>query len=285
MGVIGYKVFNPDWTCSGFQYEVGKTYILDGDLQICVRGFHFCKKLSDCFDYDKFDPENKVAVIEASGTIAESDGICATDVITILKEMSWYEVLDLVNTSKACTGYRNRGFSNSGNYNRGDLNSGDFNSGLSNSGNKNSGDYNSGFYNSGYRNSGDCNSGDWNSGDFNSTDYSSGYFNTEEAPLFVFNKPTSMTHSEFQKLPGYRVLRRNFHLSEWVVESRMTRKEKQEHPEYVAMGGYLKSYDYKTAFRNMWNKFTDMQKQMVTALPNFDAEIFKEITGIDVNNG
>ena len=23
MGIKGYKVFNPDWTCRGFQYEVG----------------------------------------------------------------------------------------------------------------------------------------------------------------------------------------------------------------------------------------------------------------------
>lgn len=22
----GFKVFNPDWTCRGFKYEVGKTY-------------------------------------------------------------------------------------------------------------------------------------------------------------------------------------------------------------------------------------------------------------------
>lgn len=289
MGVIGYKVFNPDWTCRRFQYEVGKTYILDGDLQICVRGFHFCKKLSDCFNYYPFDPENRVAVIEASGAIVETNDKCATDVISIIREMSWYEVLDLVNTGKACTGFRNSGNGNSGDFNSGAANSGNRNSGSSNSGNGNSGDQNSGNrnsddYNSGDFNSGNCNSGNHNSGDFNSTDYSTGYFNTEEAPLFVFNKPTNMTHSEFQALPGYMLLRRMFHLNEWVVDRRMTNKEKQEHPEYVTLIGYLKSYDYKTAFRDMWNCFTDEEKMAVRGLPNFDADVFKEITGIDVNN-
>ena len=24
--IKGYKVFNPDWTCRNFQYEVGKTF-------------------------------------------------------------------------------------------------------------------------------------------------------------------------------------------------------------------------------------------------------------------
>ena len=26
MSIKGYKVFNPDWTCRDFQYEVGKTF-------------------------------------------------------------------------------------------------------------------------------------------------------------------------------------------------------------------------------------------------------------------
>lgn len=26
MSVRGYKVFNPDWTCRGFQYKVGEAF-------------------------------------------------------------------------------------------------------------------------------------------------------------------------------------------------------------------------------------------------------------------
>ena len=47
----GYKVFNPDWTCRGFQYEVGKTYEENVTPECCERGFHFCLKASDCFNY------------------------------------------------------------------------------------------------------------------------------------------------------------------------------------------------------------------------------------------
>ena len=37
----GYKVFEPDWTCKGFQYEVGKTFEEDVTPSCCNRGFHF----------------------------------------------------------------------------------------------------------------------------------------------------------------------------------------------------------------------------------------------------
>ena len=44
-----YKVFNNDWTCSNFQYEIGKEYEYQGELEICKSGFHACEKLEDCF--------------------------------------------------------------------------------------------------------------------------------------------------------------------------------------------------------------------------------------------
>ena len=171
----GYKVFNSDWTCRGFQYNVGQVYEMDGKPICCDRGFHFCKKASDCFQYYAFDPNNKVAEVEALGDIdtSNNDSKCSTNKIHIIREITWHEVLDLVNLGKGCTGLCNSGNRNSGDYNSGLCNSGDWNSG-----NRNSGDYNSGLCNSGLCNSGDRNSGDWNSGNRNSGNRNSGLCNS-----------------------------------------------------------------------------------------------------------
>lgn len=44
MSIKGYKVFNPDWTCRGFQYKVGETFVHNGDIEMCGSGFHFAVK-------------------------------------------------------------------------------------------------------------------------------------------------------------------------------------------------------------------------------------------------
>ena len=196
----GYKVFNPDWTCRGFQYKVGETYEIEDKPKCCYMGFHFCLKASDCFSYYDFNSNNKVAEVEALGDIDSENNNSkhCSNKIRILRELTWQEVLELVNTGKDCTGLYNSGNYNSGNkncgdYNSGDWNSGNYNSGNYNSGNKNCGDYNSGNkncgdynsgnynsgnYNSGNKNSGNCNSGDYNSGDWNSGNYNSGNYNS-----------------------------------------------------------------------------------------------------------
>ena len=137
MNIRGYKVFDPDWKCRGFQFEVGKTFEEDVAPKCCDRGFHFCTKASDCFKYYNFDPNNKVAEVEALGVVStnDEDSKCCTNKIHIIRELTWHEVLDLVNLGKDCTGY-----CNSGNRNSGDWNSGNCNSGDCNSGNRNSGD-------------------------------------------------------------------------------------------------------------------------------------------------
>ena len=181
----GYKVFNSDWTCKGFQYEVGKEYIHEGKIEICRSGFHFCEKAIDCFNYYKFDIENKVALVEtmedAEFIKHESDSKICTNKIRIVKALSWGEVLELVNIGKGNTGRSNSGDSNSGDSNSGDCNSGHCNSGHCNSGHRNSGHCNSGDRNSGDWNSGDSNSGDWNSGHRNSGHCNSGHSNSGDS--------------------------------------------------------------------------------------------------------
>ena len=270
----GYKVFNPDWTCRGFQYEVGKTYTHSGKIDLCNSGFHFCTRLADCFGYYKFNSDNKVAEVIADGKVIASsdDSKAVTDKITIVRELTWHEVLDMVNTGESCTGLNNSGYCNSGNRNSGDYNSGDYNSGDYNSGNRNSGNYNSG----------NRNSGNWNSGNWNSGYYNSGFFNTITPKATFFNKPTNLNFEEVYELPGMYVLRNNFSNNIWIVSSGMTDEEKQAHPEHETCGGYLKALEYKDAWHETWNKLNEDEKAAVKALPNFDSDVFYEITGIKV---
>ena len=174
----GYKVFNPDWSCNGFQYKVGETFNHNGEIGICKAGFHFCKKITDCFRYYSFDSKNKIAEIEALGTIITDGNKSVTDVIKIVREISWHEVLELSNMGSNCTGHHNTGDNNSGNYNTGEKNSGLCNTGYSNSGNYNSGYCNSGDLNSGGRNTGDRNTGENNTGNYNSGENNTGNRNT-----------------------------------------------------------------------------------------------------------
>ena len=311
----GYKVFNSDWTCRGFQFEVGKVFEEDVTPVCCDKGFHFCTKASDCFSYYDFDPNNKVAEVEVLGEIDsnDKDSKCCTNKIKIVREINWQEVLELVNLGKACTGLCNSGDwnsgdwnsgnRNSGNRNSGDCNSGDCNSGNRNSGNRNSGDCNSGDCNSGDWNSGDCNSGDWNSGDCNSGDcnsgdcnsgdcnsgdwnktcFSNGCFNTESPKIYLFNKPSNWNYSDWLNSDArYILMDCPSNVLSWIWEDDMTDEEKEQHPEYLATGGFLKHIEEETGRQMWWDGLSSAQKDSVMQLPNFDKDIFKEITGISV---
>ncbi len=101
----------------------------------------------------------------------------------------------------------------------------------------------------------------------------------------MFNKPTKMTFEEFQeKYPeAYNLLcYSNFKPNKWVPDLNMTEEEKEAHPEYKTIGGYFKKKDYKEACREMWDRFNKTERNKIKELPNFDKNIFKEITGIEV---
>ena len=276
----GYKVLNPDWTCRGFQFEVGKTFTEDVEPKCCDRGFHFCTKATDCFKYYNFDPDNKVAEVEALGDIDTNNdnSKCSTNKIHIIREITWQEVLDLVNLGKACTGRYNSGDCNSGNWN-----SGCYNSGCYNSGNHNSGDCNSGCYNSGYYNSGDYNSGNHNSGDWNKTCFSNGCFNTNIPKIFLFNKPSDWTYHDWLISEARYILEGcPANVLAWVYSDDMTDEEKEQHPEYSVTGGFLKYIEKESERQKWWDGLSNEYKNTVMSLPNFDKDIFKDITGIIV---
>jgi len=124
--------------------------------------------------------------------------------------------------------------------------------------------------NTGHRNTGDWNSGNGNSGFFNTTTPNS---------IEVFNKPCSKELWDNTDKPEFLY----FDLTVWVSKDNMTDQEKIENYTFHTTGGYLKELDYKEAFQESYAKATQEDKELLLKLPNFDAEVFKEISGIDVN--
>lgn len=233
----------------------------------------FVKKAADCFNYYSFNPENKVAEVLALGDIVTDGDKSCTNKIQIVREISWAELLEIVNIGKGC----------SGNQNSGDYNSGDCNSGDHNSGNRNSGDWNSGNCNSGNHNSGNCNSGGYNSGDWNECNFSNGCFNTIEQKIYLFNKPSEWTYRDWKNSTACAILSRMpNNVLVYVTWENMTDEEKNARPEAKTTGGYLKKLDNPESRIIWWRSLSDEQKAVITAIPNFDKEIFKKITGIDV---
>ena len=212
----------------------------------CERGFHFCGKLIDCFGYYDFNSENKVAEIEALGTIDDSgdkEKYC-TNKIKIVRELTWHEVLDLVNTGKDNTG---RG-------------------------------------NAGNRNAGNENTGNRNTGDWNSTDFSTGCFNTKEEKIRLFNKRSKWTYRDW-RCSSARDLMCDcpYTKTVWINEKYLTDSEKEENSTWKRTGGYLKTIEVTDEDRQAWwDNLDDEEQEEIKSLPNFDKDIFKKITGIEV---
>ena len=290
--VHGFKVFQPDWTCSpsgGFkQYSCPGRFQQDGDLDMCGNGMHFCLNLADCFNYYSFNPDNKVAEVIAHGEVIQGDDKCCTNDLEVVREISWQEVLTMVNTGKACTGRcntgnRNTGDCNTGNRNTGDWNTGNRNTGDCNTGNRNTGDCNTGDCNTGNRNTGDCNTGNWNTGDWNLSSFNTGCFMTEEQPIMMFNKPSDWTFRKWVESDARWLLNHiPKNVTAWVYACDMTDQEKADHPEHKTTGGYLKTLDEADAAQTWWDGLDQCKRDIIMDLPNFDADIFFKCTGINV---
>ena len=312
--MIGYKAFDENLQCRGFQFEVGKTYDTGRakeELELCSDTvFHFCRelhKIENVSDYSL--SESRVCEVIAEGDIVTDGDKYGTNMLTILREIPRKELNEYNSWNN---GNRNSGYYNSGDYNSGDYNSGNKNSGKYNSGNRNSGDYNSGDYNSGdwnsgnrnsgnrnsgnsnsgNFNSGNCNSGDynsgdynsgnfnsgnWNSGDYNSGDYNSGFFNTDSPLVRIFNKETNVPRDDID-FPSFLY----FSTTVWVSYDTATDEEKEAHKiDIETCGGFVKEISYKEAFHIAWDKAGKEEHKKLLNLPNWNNEIFMEISGID----
>ena len=93
MGKIkGYKGMNKDMKCRGFQYEIGKTYHVDGKIELCRNGLHFCRNLIDVFDFYDCDGENRFFEVETTAPVY-GDGVkSVSSQLTVIRELSVAEV-------------------------------------------------------------------------------------------------------------------------------------------------------------------------------------------------
>lgn len=96
--ITGYKGFERDFTCLGMQYEVGKTYVLDGEPKLCERGFHFCTSPLAVFEY--YAPTERLAIVKADEDdviydAANNSYKAVSRRITIVREITLDEIISL----------------------------------------------------------------------------------------------------------------------------------------------------------------------------------------------
>ena len=94
--IKSYKAFDENMRCRGFQYEVGKEYDMNGDIQCCKRGFHACESPMEVWNY--YDMlTSRFAEVEQSGKIsteADSTKICSSR-IKIKAELKLADIINI----------------------------------------------------------------------------------------------------------------------------------------------------------------------------------------------
>ena len=95
--VIAYKYMDKNMCCSGFQYELGKTYKTD-KVKINESGFHACLNPQDTFIFYSQGKNSRYFKVKLSGEIAKcgmwDTNVAATE-ITILEEITACEIINI----------------------------------------------------------------------------------------------------------------------------------------------------------------------------------------------
>ena len=68
----------------------------------------------------------------------------------------------------------------------------------------------------------------------------------------------------------------------WICTESMTDEEKGAHPDFATTGGYLRLGTGKPDFAGWWKRLNYDERAVILAIPNFDPNKWKLITGIEV---
>ena len=92
--IKGYKGFDKDLKCRGFQYEIGKTHEMDESVELCERGFHAVPAENSPLDvFGYYSPAgedgipNRFCEVEASGIIKKSNDKIAAPKLKVVAEI------------------------------------------------------------------------------------------------------------------------------------------------------------------------------------------------------
>ena len=91
-----YKAFDKNMQCHDFQFEVGKEYEMDGEIECGKRGFHACKNPLELWDYYKM-LKSRFAEVEQSGKIdkdGKSTKVCSSH-IKIKAELKLADIINI----------------------------------------------------------------------------------------------------------------------------------------------------------------------------------------------
>lgn len=99
----------------------------------------------------------------------------------------------------------------------------------------------------------------------------------------MFNKLSNWTYEQWLNSDARRLFNQiPTNVVEWVYSEDMTDEEKSEYPTHETTGGHLKILDETDSATRWWNSLTGEEKETIMNIPNFDAEIFRQCTGISV---
>ena len=301
--IKAYKAMSWEYTCyANFKYEVGRTYSMPGSwVDMCVRGFHCCRNLADCYTFYDCDGRTRICEVEVWGIVFEDKDqvfqngakLCANN-IKIIRELSLDEIYKKLKTRNFGpynfgaynTGSYNIGNYNTGSYNVGNSNSGNYNIGHGNSGGGNKGDRNIGDNNVGSRNVGDFNVGSDNRGSFNRSDNNIGHFNLKyHDGLYCFDKPCTSATTMFQ-IPYFLYMAPSIEPISGIHEvytKESTKDRDLSHYAHIDIEPKSAREAIHTSFEynKKVNKYYVLNGcKYLTEHPCFDYGIFEEITGI-----